>query len=365
MEFYNSQLYGAINCLNHISMSPGYNSHEEWFDEVKEKEDEEDEEFHRMKQYTVDESESKNIHSGGKTFMYTQSPTATATATATGATTTSQTMFPVKKLGPVLLELRYLHPVLSSLDKSWHLQSQTIALSRGISSLGTNVSSTCLSFRGSSSSSVGSGNRQPFQVQNPQQNLHVEMLQVATGLTTGALCIHTLRNLHNYIPSSSSLQQQDFSNLSILDSNQSEDASISYFSHYHPRQNRHASTVAWRPGNANANFVAIGLVGSGIGGGGGVASVVGVGAATGGVVGSGSGNPSVVGMDTYRSVPTSARGGLGGSSAVTTSGSEYHSAAGGSVGGGAAGAYAPSKDRDYCALIWDIEASSKGVKQSE
>jgi hypothetical protein len=37
---------------------------------------------------------------------------------------------------------------------------------------------------------------------------------------------------------------------------------------------------------------------------------------------------------------------------------------GGGVDGGHQGGFASGgKDRDYCALVWDVEVSSKGMKQ--
>jgi WD40 repeat protein len=93
------------------------------------------------------------------------------------------------------------------------------------------------------------------------------------------------------------------------------------------------------------------LVGSGSGGvdrvGGGASSGAGVAGSVGAVAGM---SGSASGVESYRSV---GRAGLG-SSGMATMGSDYHSAG-----------YASSKDRDYCALIWDVEASSKGVKQSK
>ena len=108
----------------------------------------------------------------------------------------------------------------------------------------------------------------------------------------------------------------------MLDSATSEDASVSYYSHYQPRHHRQASSVAWRPGASNSRFVAIGLLGS-------------------------SGVDRAGGMakgDTYRSTPR-----IGG---------------GGGIGG--EGSFVSGKDRDYCALVWDVEVSSnssKGMKQ--
>lgn len=340
LEFYNTQLYGAINCLDHIISTQGG------------AEGNDNEELYNSPQNTQGTAAESHQEVGTKTNLSNQSTTINTPSTVASS---SVSLFPTKKVGPVLLELRSLDTV-GTFQNQRHLQSQTIALCRGISSLGTNVSSTCLSFRSSFSASKQHQNLQHVS-KDPSS---VDTLQVATGLTTGALCIHTLRNLHNYIPpSATEICDGKSHTWEILDSQKSDDISISYFSHYQPRQHRHASAVAWRPGGVNSNFVAIGLVGSGsgigaaaAGGGlgGGSSSGAGVGGSVASVGGGISGNASSV-VESYRSVGRVA--GLG-STGIATTGSDFHSAG-----------YASSKERDYCALIWDVEASSKGIKQSK
>lgn len=237
----------------------------------------------------------------------------------------------IKKLGPVLLDMRCLRSYTNSnsnhMFTNKQLRAKTFALSRGISSLGTNVASTCLSFR------------KYYDIHgNIVQDIdhaNMDTIQAATGLTTGALCIHTLRNIRNYIPPLTMIEGEEEEEDAkywqglLLDSATSEDASVSYYSHYQPRHHRQASSVAWRPGASNSRFVAIGLLGSsGVDRAGGLAK-----------------------GETYRSTPR-----IGG---------------GGGIGGGAGNDYQGSfvsggKDRDYCALVWDVEVSSnssKGMKQ--
>lgn len=89
----------------------------------------------------------------------------------------------------------------------------------------------------------------------------------------------------------------------VLDFAKSDDASVSFFSYSQPRHQRRATAVAWRPGaSSNSRFVAVGLVSSS------------------GGDGNGNGGGSV---DNYSH-------------------------------------FSPNKDS---ALVWDVEASSKGVKQ--
>lgn len=115
-----------------------------------------------------------------------------------------------QRSGPILLELRRLHLNTTNHDgKLFH--SSTLAVSQGNPSLGTSLASTCMAY--------------PL-VSN------MTYTPCATGLTTGALCIHTFN-----------------------------DELTSSVSHFSPRHQRQASAVAWRP-SVNQQ-VAIGLVASG------------------------------------------------------------------------------------------------------
>jgi WD40 repeat protein len=102
--------------------------------------------------------------------------------------------------------------------------TKTVGLSRGNPSLGTSVASTCL----------GLPVVKTFDSHSPPGPI-----TGATGLTTGALCIHTFGD------------EKDSDGLLS--------SSIEYF--HTPRHHRQASAVAWRP--INTNHVAIGLLGSG------------------------------------------------------------------------------------------------------
>jgi hypothetical protein len=119
-----------------------------------------------------------------------------------------------RKLGPILLELRRLE-LAAQEEQEEFFTTRTIGLSRGNPSLGTSVASTCLDL--------------PTYGQGPVAG--------ATGLTTGALCIHTFGNGRD---------EDGFLT-----------SSIEYF--HTPRHHRQASAVAWRP--KNSNHVAIGLEG--------------------------------------------------------------------------------------------------------
>jgi hypothetical protein len=114
-----------------------------------------------------------------------------------------------RRSGPILLELRQLHLNTNQDGQLFH--SSTLAVSQGNPSLGTSVTSTCMAYP------------------HVSPNIYYPC---ATGLTTGALCIHTFNN--------------DLS------------SSVSYFT---PRHQRQASAVAWRP--STNQQVAIGLVASG------------------------------------------------------------------------------------------------------
>ena len=323
IQFYTSDICGAVNCKEHIAANVRFADNNN---------------ISSADQSTLHANNANNANAKANVSnTASQSPVVSFRDRGVGS---SQDKAGVSKLGPVLLELRYLQQPTPyySVDGHAHahghthehayshpqnMQIQTFAISRGIPSLGTGISSTCLSFR------------KHYDIHGTAINAYhlgdTDTIQAATGLTTGALCLHTLRNVRDYLPPSLSLSlscedddDDDWKQWRMLDSANSVDASVSYFSHYQPRHHRQASSVAWRPGAANSRFVAIGLLGSSgaeRGGGGGL--------------GHGHGGP-LPGGDTYSR-----------SAALHRAGTDY------------------SKDRDYCALVWDIEASasSKGVKQ--
>jgi len=136
-----------------------------------------------------------------------------------------------KRSGPVLLELRRLYLHKSGVNNENDgvarplFDSSTLATSQGNPSLGTSVASTCMAYPDLLENAVTVQGFTPC----------------ATGLSTGALCIH-------------SFGVDDELNVS---------SSVTYYSTRHQRQ---ASAVAWRP--RNNSQVAIGLVSSSPGGGG-------------------------------------------------------------------------------------------------
>jgi len=277
VKYYNNTIYGAVNCLGHACDA------------------------------TTDYQNQAQVQSAS-----------------------SASAMRMNKVGPVLLELRYLIPRHNSdeneeykqLDPNSNSKSiysfyrgETIAISRGISALGVGVASTCLSFR------------QPSLDHSLSSNYNNEIaanIQAATGLTSGALCIHNMRNINEYI--NMNLEEEEHRKngdnknddnqkyqWNVLDSANSDDAAVCYFSHYQTRNHRPASAVAWRGSSSNTNHVAIGYNSS-----------------------------------SDRVNPGSTRG-----SAMSRAGLD-------------SGTLASSKDREYGALVWDVEAqgaASKGVKQ--
>ena len=131
----------------------------------------------------------------------------------------------------------------SSSSSSSLVHHETVLISRGLPGLGGNIASTCLDFRPSNNycgNTIDDGIGSEEEV----------VVRCATGLTSGALCVHSLSNLY-----------------SSSDNNHSQPSST--VAHYAPRQQRPATSVAWRPssggggGNNAGHLVAVGLVGSG------------------------------------------------------------------------------------------------------
>ena len=206
-------------------------------------------------------------------------------------------------------------------------QHETILTSRGIPGLGGNVSSTCLDFR-----PLPPGNDE-MQRQNHQQHMQIQQQPVhcATGLMSGALCIHALSNLYR------------------LSSDGSDDPPSSTVAHYAPRQQRPATSVAWRPsangdnsGGGGNNLVAIGLVGS---------------SSAGGPI-----PPPPGSVKTPSSVVFTGAGGVGGKYGMSGSRqSSLPSGLGGATSANsAAAASAVGSDREFGTLVWDVEAQSGG-----
>ena len=141
-----------------------------------------------------------------------------------------------------------------------HHRETTVLVSRGIPGLGGNVSSTCLDFRphrGNGGGGGGGGGGASSSYHSSYSSTAV--VRCATGLTSGALCVHSLHNLYGN-----------------GGDGEGGDAPSSAVEYYAPRQQRPATSVAWRPAGGNAgNLVAVGLAGSGgsPGGGGGSMNV--------------------------------------------------------------------------------------------
>jgi hypothetical protein len=261
IEFHNSHVYGAINCLGN----------------------------------TLDSGTSSSISAGTGGFSNMQ-PTSSQPISSLSR---------MNKLGPILLELRCLcpksfgeegvedddnidehndHDEDSSSDNgntnnngknntntntssispfSWY-QGRTFAVSRGRASLGKGVTSTCLSFR-----------KQNGEI--PHDEEEKGKVHCATGLSSGALLIHSLNNIDEYarihMEAAASVDVSDYNSsareheqerhihtpVPVLDSaSNSDDVTAVYFQ---SRHHRPASAVAWRwsnNGGTNPNHVAIG-----------------------------------------------------------------------------------------------------------
>ena len=244
------------------------------------------------------------------------------------------------KPGPVLLELRHVQ-IESDPEQRRQgrcLTSRTIGLGRGNPNLGWGVASRCLSFRPnsiapSSGTSASSGAS--------------DIVQCATGLSSGAICLHTFRGLDDYLRTSVDGEAEAEADSIPAQPLQSE---VTYFA---GRHHRPATSVAWRPGPTMAELrhVAVGLTGSGGGDRGGTTHAGGAYQPRGRAIGGGSSAQYGTG---------GAAGGMssgGGAYGVGPSGSgvgAQYNPGGGGGGGGAAGG-------EFCCLIWDIERQSSSA----
>lgn len=213
------------------------------------------------------------------------------------------------KYGPSLLEIRRLKCSLYQQSNEDELKStqtkqssslfqhETVLVSKGLPGLGSSVASTCLDFC-PSSSSVSDSNT---------------TVRCATGLTSGALCIHSISNLYS-------------SNENSSDVDPSSTVSI-----YAPRQQRPATSVAWRP--YNSNLVAIGLVG-----------------------GNDMSTSQSISFTTNAPKLSQSRTLASQALGLATSGVSGSSLSSGGVRGGAVGG-----DLDFGCLVWDIEGQSSSV----
>jgi hypothetical protein len=148
------------------------------------------------------------------------------------------------KTGPVLLELRSLKVAPS--ERSEFFTTQIVGISRGNPSLGTSVTSTCLDI-------VAKYN-------DPSRS---SMVVAATGITTGALCIHSFSSASSGSSNNYHTTSTGGGTSGTVGNNDEGEGiqSSSNIEYYHtPRHHRQASAVACRP--TNTNHVAIGLLGS-------------------------------------------------------------------------------------------------------
>lgn len=134
-----------------------------------------------------------------------------------------------------------------------------------------------------------------------------DTIYCATGLTTGSLMVHVFKNISKYIPVHVD-QDEDAKYWAVLDSSSSEDIKTSVYSYYQPRHHRPSSSVAWGP---NSRHVAVGIVSSN------------------------------VAENSFRNANVR---GVGDSQVAFGSG---------------------GKDRDYGALVFDVEVSTKAAKSSK
>ena len=297
--------------------------------------------------------------------------------TTSNTSTTSSPRVGHRKLGPILLDLRQLvtHNNNSNKDASTSTNTITtrsssstattemtmrpmlfttriVARSRGNPSLGASVASSCLDV----SDIIGN-------ITNDYRPS-----PCATGLTTGALCIHTFTTTTAAAAAADnneSLQQQQQQQAAAVGDDDyysagpalSFNSSIEYF--HTPRHHRPATAVAWR--RHNSRHVAIGLVSSTsaaaaaaaqAAAGGGVASHHHIHTASSPATGlSSNQHHQVTGMNhrnsRLRSGPAIPGTGVGARSGAASTGA-------GTGGGGGGG------DREFCCFLWDIEHQSTG-----
>jgi hypothetical protein len=158
----------------------------------------------------------------------------------------------VRRLRSTLLELRSL-TMLTDVHcrrQSKRFASSVVGYSQGI--LGSSAYSTCLSFR---PPSFGSGTTNSPSFLSPPTAITRDYereikVQVATGLSSGALCIHSGDvNLYNTNTASLEGLKSDFSRSAAPCQ-----LELNYYSTRHSKQ---ATSIAWRP--KDSRYVAVGL----------------------------------------------------------------------------------------------------------
>eukprot|EP00563_Minutocellus_polymorphus_P004797 CAMPEP_0181040406 /NCGR_PEP_ID=MMETSP1070-20121207/11030_1 /TAXON_ID=265543 /ORGANISM="Minutocellus polymorphus, Strain NH13" /LENGTH=1149 /DNA_ID=CAMNT_0023118411 /DNA_START=133 /DNA_END=3579 /DNA_ORIENTATION=+ len=243
------------------------------------------------------------------------------------------------KPGPVLLELRRVQiesdPERRRRGQCW--TSRTVGLGRGNPNLGWGVASRCLSFR--PDAIAGSGG-----AASAAATASGDIVQCATGLSSGAVCLHTFRGLEDYLANMDGEAEGDDDDADGISApDQPLQSEVTYFA---GRHHRPATSVAWRPGPTKSELrhVAVGLAGSGGGDRGGTAHAGGAYQPRGRAVGGAS--TAQYGTGGAAGGMSNAGGAYGGSASGMGVGAQYTPGGGG--GGGAAGG-------EFCCLIWDIE----------
>lgn len=221
------------------------------------------------------------VSSSSNTHTTSNTPTSLNSAKFADSTTPARSN---RKMGPVLLELRKLQLNEGTHGNHDFFTTSQISVSRGNPSLGMSMSSTCLHVS-------------PQAMRTGENALHRPPPPIATGLTTGALCVHTF------------VIKSDGDN----ENNQDWTPNVEYY--HTPRHHRASTAVQWCPTTVRPQHVAIGLLSA-----------------------SSSGS-----HPTTNSVVPGRRGVSGGGVAA-------------SVGLGARSA--STGDKDYCCFVWDVEHQS-------
>jgi hypothetical protein len=216
--------------------------------------------------------------------------------------------------------------------------TKTICLSRGNPSFGTSVSSTCLDVSGDAhlyqtnrSINFTNNNNNKGNNNNTMNNDRYRHIPTcATGLTTGALCIHSFQT------TATSANSNNMDHVAERGATGSDDDSDSAMTttitptieyYQAPRNHRPATAVAWRPTGNTRNQVAIGFVGS-------------------------SGGTTERASSGAGGLVVSARVGAIGSSA-------------GMVAPSVGGRAAVGGDREYCCFVWDVEYQASSARRTK
>lgn len=231
-----------------------------------------------------------------------------------------------RKAGPVLLELQHVQFPRHRLsgDDDEHetslFSTSTLVQSRGNPSLGASVASTCLDVASQLHGRHLSGMDATGTALSSSSSSNPYLSPCVTGLTTGAVCIHTFSpqlSLNETTATTSNINGPSAADGIFM---------VPSIEYYHTtRSHRPATAVAWRP---TQRHVAVGLTGTTAGGGSGDHHRHHHVAASAGSIGG-----------------TSRRGqGSGGAGAATAAGGR--------------GGTSSTADRDFCCFVYDVEHQS-------